>query len=49
MNILILAKGQYPNQHAAAIRHSTIAQGIKEKGHSVEFLYLENKIGRKNR
>lgn len=40
MNILILAKGQYPNQHAAAIRHSTIAQGIKEKGHSVEFFIL---------
>lgn len=40
MNILILTKGQYPNQHAAAIRHSTIAQGIKEEGHNIEFFVL---------
>lgn len=40
MNVLIITKGQYPNQHAAAIRYSIIAQGIFENGNNVEFLVL---------
>jgi len=40
MNILLLTKGKYPNQNAAAIRHSTIAQGIVEEGNNVDFFVL---------
>lgn len=40
MNLVFVSTGIYPNQHAAAIRHSTIAQGIVENGHLVNFFIL---------
>lgn len=40
MNFVFVSKGIYPDQHAAAIRHSTIAQGIVENGHLLNFLLL---------
>lgn len=40
MNIVFVSTGIYPNQHAAAIRHSTIAQGIAENGHDIFFFIL---------
>lgn len=40
MNIIFVSTGIYPDQHAAAIRHSTIAQGIAESGHDINFLIL---------
>lgn len=40
MNIIFVSTGIYPNQHAAAIRHSTIAQGIVENGHTLNFFVL---------
>ena len=40
MNIIFVSNGRYPDQHAAAIRHSTLAQGMVENGHSVNFFLL---------
>lgn len=40
MTFIFISIGSYPDQHAAAIRHSTIAKGIVEKGHKVVFLIL---------
>ncbi|HZW39120.1 MAG TPA: glycosyltransferase family 4 protein [Ignavibacteriaceae bacterium] len=40
MNLVFVSTGIYPNQHAAAIRHSTIAQGVVEKGHELNFFIL---------
>lgn len=40
MNLIFISTGLYPNQHAAAIRHSTIAQGIVEDGHLLNFFLL---------
>lgn len=40
MNIVFISTGLYPNQHAAAIRHSTIAQGMVEKGHVLNFFLI---------
>lgn len=40
MNLLCISTGQYPDQHAAAIRHSTIAQGLVENGNTVNFWVL---------
>ncbi len=40
MNILIVSEGQYPDIHAPAIRHSTLAQGLVETGHNAEFLII---------
>lgn len=42
MNIIFISSGEYPDQHAAAIRHTTLAQGFKENGHSVKFLLLSS-------
>ena len=42
MNIIFISTGEYPDQHAAAIRHTTIAQGFKENGHSVNFFLLSS-------
>lgn len=40
MNIILVSSGQYPDSHAAAIRHSTLAKGLIELGHEVSFLIL---------
>lgn len=40
MNIVFISTGLYPNQHAAAIRHSTIAQGMVENGHVLNFFLI---------
>ncbi len=40
MNLVFISTEQYPDQHAAAIRNSTIVQGIAEAGHNVKFLLL---------
>lgn len=40
MNIILVSSGQYPDSHAAAIRHSTLAKGLIEIGHVVSFLLL---------
>lgn len=40
MNIIFISTGIYPDQHAAAIRHSTLAQGIVENGHCLNFFLL---------
>lgn len=40
MNIIFISTGEYPDQHAAAIRHSTLAQGFVENGHNTHFFVL---------
>lgn len=40
MNITIVSTGQYPDSHAAAIRHSTLCKGLAELGHNVSFFVL---------
>lgn len=40
MNITIVSTGQYPDSHAAAIRHSTLCKGLAELGHNVTFFVL---------
>jgi glycosyltransferase involved in cell wall biosynthesis len=40
MNLTFISTGQYPDTHAAAIRHSTLAKGLVEQGHRVTFLVL---------
>lgn len=40
MNLIFISTEEYPDQHAAAIRNSTIVQGIVEAGHNVNFLLL---------
>lgn len=40
MTLIFVSTGNYPDQHAAAIRHSTIAQGMVENGHKVYFFVL---------
>jgi len=40
MNLIFVSSGHYPDKHAAAIRHSTLAKGLVEQGHSVTFLLL---------
>ena len=40
MNFIFVSNGIYPDQHAAAIRHSTLAQGMVENGHLLNFLLL---------
>ncbi len=40
MNITLISNGHYPDKHAAAIRHSTLAKGLVEQGHTVTFLLL---------
>lgn len=40
MNFTFISTGQFPDSHAAAIRQSTLAKGLIELGHSVNFLVL---------
>lgn len=40
MNLIFVSSGHYPDKHAAAIRHSTLAKGLAEQGHSITFLLL---------
>jgi glycosyltransferase involved in cell wall biosynthesis len=40
MNLVFISNDEYPDQHAAAIRHSTLARGMVELGHNVYFLLL---------
>ncbi len=40
MNLIFVSSGHYPDKHAAAIRHSTLAKGLAEQGHSISFLLL---------
>ena len=40
MNLLFVSTDQYPDSHAAAIRHSTLGKGLSELGHTVNFLLL---------
>jgi glycosyltransferase involved in cell wall biosynthesis len=40
MNLVFISNDIFPNQHAAAIRNSTIVQGIVESGHKVKFFLL---------
>lgn len=40
MNLIFISSGHYPDKHAAAIRHSTLAKGLVEQGHSIHFLLL---------
>ena len=40
MNLTFISAGLYPDQHAAAIRHSTLAKGLAEQGHTITFLLL---------
>ena len=40
MNYIIISTEEYPDQHAAAIRNTTMAQGIVEDGHNVKFILL---------
>ena len=48
MNIVFVSTGIYPDQHAAAIRHSTIAQGFIENGHQLHFFLLSSQPWEKN-
>jgi glycosyltransferase involved in cell wall biosynthesis len=40
LRLIFVCKGYYPDEHAAAIRHTTLARGLVENGHSVDFLLL---------
>lgn len=40
MNIIFVSTGKYPDQRAAAIRHTTIAQGVFENGNKVNFFLI---------
>ncbi len=40
MNLVLISNEEYPDQHAAAIRHSTLARGMVELGHQVNFMLL---------
>lgn len=40
MNLICISTDDYPDQHAAAVRHSTLARGMVELGHNVHFLLL---------
>lgn len=40
MNFTFVSTGQFPDNHAAAIRQSTLAKGLIELGHNVNFLVL---------
>lgn len=40
MNLIFVSSGHYPDKHAAAIRHSTLAKGLAEQGHTITFLLL---------
>ena len=40
MNFTLVSTGLFPNNHAAAIRQSTLAKGLIELGHCVNFLVL---------
>lgn len=40
MTFIFISNGVYPDYHAAAIRHTTIAQGMVENGHKVIFFLL---------
>ena len=42
MNYIFVSTGKYPDQQAAAIRHSTIAKAISEFGHEITFYVLTN-------
>jgi len=44
MNFIFISDGRYPDQSAQAIRHSTIAQGISENGHMVNFFVLSPQV-----
>lgn len=48
MNIVFVSTGAYPDQHAAAIRHTTIAQGFIENGHQLNFFVLSAQPWEKN-
>ena len=48
MNYIFVSTGKYPDQHAAAIRHTTIAKAFSELGHKVFFLVLTNQDWRNN-
>lgn len=40
MNLTFVSTGHYPDSHAAAIRHTTLAKGLIEQGHTINFLIL---------
>ena len=40
MNLVFVSTGHYPDTHAAAIRHTTLAKGLVELGHTVDFYVL---------
>lgn len=40
MTFVFISHGDYPDQHAAAIRHTTLAQGMVENGHKIFFFLL---------
>lgn len=40
MNLVFVSTDQYPDSHAAAIRHSILAKGLTELGHTANFLIL---------
>ncbi len=40
MNLVFVSTGSYPDQRAAAIRHSTLVQGVAMHGHKVCFFLL---------
>jgi glycosyltransferase involved in cell wall biosynthesis len=40
MKLVFVCYGFYPDEHAAAIRHTTLAKGLVENGHEVEFLLI---------
>ncbi len=48
MNFIFISNGNYPDHHAAAIRHTTIAQGMVENGHKVFFFLLNPQKWREN-
>lgn len=48
MNFVFVSTGNYPDQHAAAIRHSTLGQGLIENGHQLYFFLLSAQAWDKN-
>jgi glycosyltransferase involved in cell wall biosynthesis len=40
MNLVFISSDNYPDTHAAAIRHTTLAKGLVEQGHTASFIIL---------
>ncbi len=45
MNLIFVSGNQYPDGGAAVNRHLAYVKGLKESGHEIEFILLQNQKG----